>query len=94
MVKLIVANAGEESAKAQAKINCLRREQNKGSQLQGDRLEKLYTSKMIHASLWGEPERAYSNSRIHHYTHVCCSMSMVSKTHCSPANILILTRHK
>ena len=44
MVKLIVANAGEESAKAQAKINCLRREQNKGSQLQGDRLEKLYTN--------------------------------------------------
>ena len=49
---------------------------------------------MIRASSWGEPEQAihcwfnhgtqtmhcYSNSRIHHYKHVCCSMSMVSKT--------------
>ena len=34
----------------------------------------LLTSKMIHASSWGEPERAYSNSRIHHYMHVCCSL--------------------
>ena len=56
------------------------------------------TSEMIHASSWGEPERAMhcwfvmahkpctvSNSRNHHCMHVCCSMSVVSKTPCSQA---------
>ena len=48
-------------------------------------------SKMIHVSSWGEPERAMiadlmvchgtqtMHCRTHHYMHVCCSMSMVSK---------------
>ena len=69
---------------------------------------------MIHASSWGEPERAMhcwfvmahkpctvSNSRNHHCMHVCCSMSVVSKTPCSQAasiygenNTTVLTRYR